>query len=262
MLRTLRRKLGDALRALGLYPAYECLLFRLRYPRPIRFTFDGVTVPVRLEAPSTLRFLSSFERGESELMRFLFQHARSGDVVWDVGANKGVIALLLAQKVGAAGRVYAFEPEVVTLRALRANARGAEGGAPVEPVPVALGDADGEFTLHLCRGGEHSLLQPAGPSEQAQTIPVRRGDGLKAERPHVMKIDVEGAEFEVLAGMPEILADRRLRCIGIELHPEIVKEKHPDALGDLRALLGAHGFSVDAETRRGTEFHCLCLREG
>jgi FkbM family methyltransferase len=264
MLKTIRSRMGDALRSLGLYPLYERLYCRVKYPLPIRFTFDGITVPLRIEALSTRRFLSSFERGEGELMRFFFAHTKQGDCVWDVGANKGVIGLLLAQKIGGSGRVFAFEPEAVTFRALRANARRVERGAKVTPVPLALGDCDGEFTLHLCRGGEHTLLAPAGPTEHSQTIRVRRGDAFATgdvQRPNVMKIDVEGAEFEVLAGMPEILADPRLRCIGIELHPDIVKEKHPNALADLKALLGGYGFSVEGKTQRGTEIHCLCLRE-
>src|SRR5439155_7240762 len=58
---------------------------------------------------------------ESHILRELLRALKPGDVVWDVGANVGMYAMLIARAVGPAGRVCAFEPSRACFGRLQEN---------------------------------------------------------------------------------------------------------------------------------------------
>src|SRR5438874_1442308 len=145
MIKTIRKAVGDLLRRFGIYGPWERWLCRWRHPQPRMVSFGGYTVPVQLESFSTIRFLTSFEKCEGDLMRFLFRHLQPGDCAWDIGANKGVMSLFLAQHVGASGRVYAFEPEASAFHALDHNFK-ISGMQNLVPMRCGLGRESGEVT--------------------------------------------------------------------------------------------------------------------
>ena len=92
--------------------------------------------------------LSVSEHWEKPEMDFALRHVREGDTVIDVGANIGYHTLLLARKVGAAGHVYAFEPDASNCDILRNNV-AANGYGNCTVVNKAVSDADGTGTMHL-----------------------------------------------------------------------------------------------------------------
>ena len=77
--------------------------------------------------------------GEHDLLALLTTAVKSGDVVYDIGANMGLHTVFLGQAVGARGLVLAFEPEVHLCERLRANA-ALNGLKNVRIIPLALGD--------------------------------------------------------------------------------------------------------------------------
>ena len=60
---------------------------------------------------------------EIQVQQALVRSVRAGDVVWDVGANIGYLALVAARIVGPAGRVVAIEPDAQCAAAIRRNAQ-------------------------------------------------------------------------------------------------------------------------------------------
>lgn len=141
---------------------------------------------------------------------------RPGGTFVDVGANAGYFSLLAAALVGPSGRVAAFEPNPATAALLRAHAERNGSGGTVSVEPVALMDEDGEMELYLSTSRHNDGLSTFFPSEEALRrgdldraavvrVPARRYDAWAAEAnfpaPDVVKIDVEGAEEEVLRGM-------------------------------------------------------------
>ena len=152
-------------------------------------------------------------RRASEQLRLIVELLRPGDCVWDVGAHHGFVTLCAASCVGSAGQVHAFEPGAlnrsVLLRHLRWNRI-----ANVTVHSVALSDRDGE----ACFGGTGSskTFRLGGGSE---IVAVRRGDTLIAlgscPPPSFMKVDVEGAEADVVAGLLPALAARVVMLIAM-----------------------------------------------
>lgn len=128
---------------------------------------------------------------------------RPGDIALDIGAHVGYFAMLFRLAVGAGGRVFAFEPLAATYRRLLHNVM-VNGYTNVLPLPLAVAGQVGtaDFHLNLENEGASSLVSTAGPV--VGPVQVITLDSLFREnldiRPRLMKIDVEGAEMDVLLG--------------------------------------------------------------
>lgn len=144
------------------------------------------------------------ERG---LRLFLGRVLKPGDVFVDAGANIGLHTVAAAHAVGGQGRVYAFEAMPRTCEHLRSSVRLSGVEAQVEVVAVALGARDEDdrpFNIGAVAG--HSSLYPLDEAVDTIHVDVRRLDGMLGEAPvALVKIDVEGAELDVLAGMTSLI---------------------------------------------------------
>lgn len=136
-----------------------------------------------------------------------------GDVVVDVGAHVGVFTVYAARKTPR-GRVIAVEPAPPNRELLRRNAAG-NGLTNVTILDCALSDRAGEARLHF--PGDHALytLRPAGPTPVSHPVRVRTLDEVFAEQKialcHLLKIDAERSELEILRGAARALdATRQL----------------------------------------------------
>lgn len=176
---------------------------------------------------------------------------RPGDVVWDVGANVGYYTRLFAERAGDAGRVIAFEPSPVNFVRLQ-QACGTL--AHVKLYPMGLGREDGRLSFQQGEdelGATSRVLEPSDSLTDHETIQVeiRRGLGLIesgiAPPPNVLKIDVEGFEFEVLEGLGKALAEEGLRAVGIEIHFGLLQDRGMgDAPQHIEALLQQQGYRL------------------
>jgi FkbM family methyltransferase len=127
---------------------------------------------------------------------------REGDTCLDIGANVGALTLAMAGRVGAAGKVYAFEPGPLTYPRLARNV-ALNPSIRDRVIALQLGVADKPGTLYWNEEpdnrGNATLLRPSGAPVQVVSI-----DGHFATEPlrrlTFVKIDVEGMEYEVLAG--------------------------------------------------------------
>lgn len=142
-------------------------------------------------------------------------------VVLDIGANIGVAAAYFAHAFPNAV-VHAFEPEPGNLSLLRANASST---SRIRVHGFALGAQDGELTLFHCDsdtnlGGFSSREIGTDPSRGIR-VPVRHAGRALAElgvtRVDVIKIDTEGAEWDILTSLdPGLLG--AVRLVMGELH--------------------------------------------
>jgi FkbM family methyltransferase len=174
---------------------------------------------------------------------------RPGDTVWDVGANVGYYTTRFSEWVGPEGTVVAFEPIPASFDALRAAVADADN---VRLVNVALGDVTTTMPLALDEdptSAVNSFAKTARAGAAVLELPVRRGDELRAAdelpRPHVLKVDVEGFEQEVLEGLGATLSDPACRAVLCEVHFTVLesrgRKQAPDAIV---RLLEGHGFDV------------------
>jgi FkbM family methyltransferase len=145
---------------------------------------------------------------------------RAGMVVVDVGASFGLYTLIAARAVGRTGQVHAIEPCPDTCVALTSNLRRNPGLAATVHARAA-GSRREQRTLYAHRNSTLNGLYPAPAAavEASLEVDVVPLDELVPGPLDVLKIDVEGAELQVLEGARRLLADSpRLRVL-VEWNP-------------------------------------------
>src|SRR5580658_4411669 len=102
--------------------------FRYRLPQ----VYGGCRMVLTPEAGLSYWLPSFGVRASESLLKNAAETVKPGVVVWDVGANMGLFSFASAGLAGAAGRVYAFEPDTVMVRLMQRSARLNSAAAPVE----------------------------------------------------------------------------------------------------------------------------------
>jgi len=143
--------------------------------------------------------------------------------VYDIGANVGFFSVIAARLVGPDGQVVAFEPVLKNCDQLTLNAQ-LNSFTNVTVRCEALGNENGCATFFATHEPTLGRLKKFGapePGSDEITVAVRQLDRLIIEsglpQPDLIKMDVEGAEVDVLLGASEILATARPLLL-IELH--------------------------------------------
>ena len=210
---------------------------------PYRFSGGRIYLNVREHKNMLRRVLGLYEVNKvNALCAFL----PPGGTFIDVGSNKGDFALIAAKRVGAAGTVIAFEPEPANCDWIR-RSLDLNAAANVSLQPVALSDTDGAAVLFLGeKSGWHSLVSTEARHSVAQiTVAKRTLDSFLAERGStrvdVLKIDVEGAELEVLRGARATLAANPHVVLLLDLHPQMGVN-----VAEVAAFLTGLGFTLHA----------------
>jgi FkbM family methyltransferase len=143
--------------------------------------------------------------GERAVLRRLL---RPGMQVLDVGSNIGLYTVFISRCVGPAGRVMAFEPDPRLARVLAENCRH-NFCDNVTIYPQALGSKAGRAVLHtlIVNSGDNHLAAAGGRlwRRDIEVTVATADELLPAFVPDLVKIDVQGWELQVLAGMREIL---------------------------------------------------------
>lgn len=172
---------------------------------------------------------SSFMEVERAERLFYLEYLRAGMTVFDVGAHIGELSLMFSRFVGEGGCVHAFEPSSVGFEALTATCAAASL-RNVKLQRVAL--AEREATVILYSYGDDYLswtsqaLRPletygidvraVSTQESPATTVDLYCDKNRIASIDLLKVDVEGAEFQVLLGARRMLEARRIQCIAFE----------------------------------------------
>ncbi|HEU0054310.1 MAG TPA: FkbM family methyltransferase, partial [Longimicrobium sp.] len=153
--------------------------------------------------------------------------ARPGAVALDVGANVGAYALLMGEWVRPGGRVFAFEPAPDAFAGLSRHVALNGLGEVVTPVRAAVAATSGRAAL-LADGiaGTNRLSSSGeGGGAMVETVSLDEFCAREGIAPALIKVDVEGAELEVLRGARETL--RRVGSgleLFVEMHPTLWRE--------------------------------------
>lgn len=152
---------------------------------------------------------------EVPIQNIFAQHLKPGDVFYDIGANVGFFSIVAAKLVGQNGKVYAFEPGTNNANAIRHNAQ-LNNFSQIEIIEKAVSDTSGQGRLLLAKySGGHALATADAPPDLAGevTVDLVSIDDLIAQNkiapPNFVKIDVEGAELDVLKGMKETIKNHQ-----------------------------------------------------
>ena len=178
-------------------------------PSPIPLALELPGAPLRMRVHETgdefispcIRATGLWEPAET---RFFVTTIRPGDFVVDVGANIGYYSLIASRLVGDAGRVLAIEPDADNCAILRHNVAG-NGATNVRVVEAAASDINGVERLYRAGTnlGDHRTYD-SGDGRPSKSVPAFTLDHLvgdQAQRVDFIKIDAQGAEAKILAGM-------------------------------------------------------------
>lgn len=220
-------------------------------------TFFGMPMQVVLPAGMDVYLLGAKTHdSELRLARYLIRHLPRGAAALDVGAHYGFFALLMGVLVGAAGRVHAFEASPTAFSVLRSNAGRC---SPVRAHHLACSDEAGQVSFYEfpIAYSEYNTLQP----EQYERAPWRvavspvrlwvPAEPLDAfldsdEQPALVKIDVEGAEARVVAGMCGLLECHK-PVVVMEFQSEAYLNEPHQRAAALLAAKGYRPFRIDAQ---------------
>jgi len=166
----------------------------------------------------------------------ILSHAKRGMCAFDIGAHLGYYSLLLAKCVGPVGRVVSFEPSPVNLRTLQRNIL-INNLDNVELINLAVFSKSGMIEMSVSptdtASGDWSISRRAnGDSIQVETISIDQFCEANQVLPDFLKIDVEGAEHDVLMGGRETIG-RSKPIMLIELHHfegDLAANRVPDLL--------------------------------
>jgi FkbM family methyltransferase len=193
-------------------------------------------------------------RYEEDEIRFVRRVLKPGDSAIDVGAHIGYFTMQMAAAVGPDGHVYAFEPFDTNADLLEQSIGENRFADRVRFQRAAVGAAAGTAALTfpvetLNSGGAYLLREGTAPlaGNRTKQVPVVALDTLGLQHPvRLIKIDVEGAEPQVMRGAARLLEDDRpvMLC---ELHPTQLERASgvtADAFLDQMRALGYRAHSL------------------
>jgi FkbM family methyltransferase len=199
----------------------------------------------RVHVPGGMAIRLSTVFGNRRVHNLMDALLRPGAVVIDAGANIGYNTVFFAQRVGPRGRVIAVEPAGDNLEVLRGNvSRNALRNVTIAPVAAGRVRETRNFYLRGDVSAVNSFYEESVYADVTGvvSVPVEPLDDLLTGDADLVKIDVEGAELDVLAGMTRLLQSPAIRLI-VEWHP-LLQEKAGYPADALPRLLLASGFSL------------------
>lgn len=199
---------------------------------------------------------------EREYLRAMLAALEPDDVLYDIGANIGLVALHAA----AICSTVAFEPDPATCARLERNCE-LNARLSVDVRRIAVSDVNGPVTLFSdgIEGTSASLVHQRSEAGTAQ-VQARTLDSLatakSAPLPTVIKLDIEGAEILALRGGRQLLTGSQPpRLLLLEVHDALLPGFGSSA-DQVRELAGAAGFTkVIYESVRSRERHLILGRD-
>ncbi len=174
-------------------------------------------------------------KSEPEQTNYFAREVGEGSVVFDIGANVGFYTVLASRLVGKSGKVISFEPVDTIFEMLKSHVE-LNNCSNVTLEKLACSDASGTKTFFLGPNIAMGSLHEVGGEEI--TVTTTSIDEFVAREnvlPDFLKIDVEGAEMEVLRGGRKTITDAK---------PGIFLSTHSSELRDeCKAFLGDLGYS-------------------
>jgi FkbM family methyltransferase len=161
------------------------------------------------------RSLAQYGEWAAHEIQLLCTFLGPGSTAIDIGANVGTHTVAFARRVGLTGSVFSFEPQPVVFSVLERNV-AAHKHTNVRAVLGGLGSVSGEMVVPPVDYMDHAnigavKLLHVGDGRDGDHIPIITLDGCDLSKCHLVKVDAEGMEDDVLAGMTATI--ERLRPV-------------------------------------------------
>ena len=201
-----------------------------------KFLIDPVS-----EFGNELRTTKGYEPETEAIIRTL----KPSDVFVDVGANEAYFTVMAAKRCQ---RVIAVEPQPRLQSVIKANLE-LNDCQNVTVYECVISDQPGELELFLSSDrntGSTSVKQTtrypqAKIKVEAKTLPqILNG----VERVDLLKLDVEGAEYDIILGSPDTFKSGIIKRMALEIHPKALK---PEQIAEIRTFLNSCGYRITGE---------------
>jgi FkbM family methyltransferase len=212
-------------------------------------------------------FINMTIREDEIIEQFL---PKQGDIVVDIGAHIGHYTLIASKRVGTNGKVVAIEAHPGNFEMLNRNIKLNQ---LTNVIPLNYAAYSKETKIKLYLPGEDSgntiyntIISDRARNEEkfvevnANTLDyLLQSKGIKQEEVNWIKIDVEGAEFEVLKGAANILSKSKDIALLIEVH-NLTGGKN--LYGPIMEFLNSYNFVVEFENNlHGGEKHIIIRKQ-
>lgn len=163
------------------------------------------------------RAISYFKRYEMDMIRDMVDEISDHEIIWDIGANFGLYTCILQKNPHV--EVIAFEPLPENQRRLQNNLDLNKLHCDIKGFALSNIDEKVDFGFDTesdrSYGGAKIIT---GHGDDVISVEARKGDSLNLPQPTIVKIDVEGAESDVIEGMEETLTHPKCRLLYCEIH--------------------------------------------
>lgn len=244
--------------ALSLLPTQAAVSVKENIRRIGKLDYAPGNILMNLDSSKQLLRLGAC-RKEPETVEWIKTHIKSGDTLYDIGANVGAYSFVAYLVAGGDCTIYAFEPSFSTFAALSQNVilNGCHG--KIVPLHLALFSETKLLTFNYASvtpgAALHSLSKSTSENTKVfqaaltQPIPSYRLDDLilhfALRQPNHIKLDVDGAELDVLCGADQTLSHPGLRSILIEV------DDKDDPSGKTIRFIENKGFHIRSRHPRG-----------
>jgi FkbM family methyltransferase len=221
--------------------------------KSIMLKFDVPTYGYKVYCPINKEDFAIMSRHEDEIIDHF--NTKQGDIVVDVGAHMGKYTIIASKRVGANGKVIAIEAHPGNYEMLNRNIK-LNGLTNVTTLNYAVYSKESKIKLYM--PGEKSnhtiyntLISSRATDEEkfvevnADTLDsLLQQGGITHAEVNWIKIDVEGAEFEVLKGAHDIMSNSNNITFLIEIHN---LEDGKNLYRPIMDLMEKHNFKVEFE---------------
>lgn len=168
---------------------------------------------------------------EPELLYVIEKEIKPGMTVLDLGANIGYVSFIMADLLKGKGSVHCIEPDPRNIELLRYNIKANvdKFGYDMKLYPLAVSNKKGK--IKFCLGSSSNLSSISKSRSTRGTVIVKTNTLTnffrKKDKPNFIKMDIEGAEVEVLDGAYSLFKNHQFPCkIVMEVHPTYFSKKH------------------------------------
>ena len=212
-------------------------VIRTIIPRTVRYGAVTIVLNPRDAVISGALTFRQYERDETALVQKVL---KKGMTVLDIGANIGFYTAQFAHSITPSGTVYAFEPDPechsFLLQTIAANSF-----TNVHPIQAAASSKDGSMELYTSSQNRgDNRLYGNEMADGSTTVKVLCLDNFLAERKvrqiDFIKIDVQGFEGSVLAGLEQTIRQSKPLTILMEFWPDGLQRAGTNPASLLRQL--------------------------
>ena len=237
MLSPLWIKLGNFYRFFAPLYKFKCKQFIGKYGP---FIFDPEFLFSNYEA-----FGNKHNRGFNHLI----QNLKSVDIFFDIGAHIGLVSLPAAKEMKQTAKVVSFEPSHKNFKHLKSHARNNSFEEKIILKQCLIGDKNCQKTFYF--SNKESPINSIVKFEQNKNYKTEKLQQITLDSfckksgliPEVIKIDVEGAEINVLKGAQNTLKKHK-PIIYLSIHPRHIKELGSD-INELIILIDEMGYKIE-----------------